>query len=499
VKPTASKGSSLEEGLAGPSFFKGLHALKDDPSLAVVRCLAERAGQSLYLVGGMVRNICLARPLPHDYDFVYEGDTADLAVEAALALNGSAFVLDKDNGLYRVAVKARDGAENVTMDFLPLNYPSIEDDLGARDFTVNAMAVPLTELSGFGGKGPSLIDPFGGLGDCKKRVLCLVSGEKTLKADPLRCLRAVRLAQQYGLSIEKEAESLIREYAPLIRQRRVSRERIRDELSLIFASGGTSKALCRLLELGLINTVMPALAPFIKNESLFSLETLDEAERLIREIRADLFPQRPLEMKRAFEGRAGGTSVAAVLKLAAFFHDAALHRRNAGSCEGLGGPEGEERLCAVILKELTFGNKTVRAVKGLLCNLERWSGVPLSACGSYPVADLLFTLVKEETGLGPPIFVALAMVEARARGEASKAEREKALYAMAEYYFGSCRAAAPEPLLSGVEIMRDFKIPRGEGVGLLKRMLGKAILSGEVRDKKGAHACIKKWIDERWG
>jgi len=491
VKPDRQEGVSLEEGLSGPIFFDGIKALREDTLLRAVLRLTAGRGHALYLVGGMVRNICLNRPLPNDYDFVYEGDTRGLAEEAAKALGGSAFVLDRDNGLYRVAVKAERGGRAValTMDFLPLNYPSIEADLRARDFTINAMAIPLTPLfyksGGKGGPVLSLIDPLGGLGDCKKRVLRLVEGEKTLRADPLRCLRAPRLAQVYGLSLDATAERLIKECAPLIREKSVARERVREELSFIFSARGTAEALLSLIELGLLNMVMPTLGPAVPEGSLSSFKTLEEAEKLIAEITSGEFSNHPLEMKKAFEEGGRGLSPAVALKLAAFFHDIALHF-----------PEGSD-LSTVVLRELAFGNKTVRAVKGLLAGLRRWSEVPVSAYDSEVLPSLLLRLASEETGLTPPLFIGLALADARALGKAPKGARLKALCALLDYYFNTFVSTPPAPLLSGVEIMRDFNMPAGEGVGFIKKALEKAMLRGEVRDKKEALRDIKKWIDER--
>ena len=83
MKPALPKGLSLTKGLLRPLFFEGLQTLAEDPLLAVVLRIAAKKGKPLYLVGGMVRNICLNRPLSIDYDFVYEGDAAELAGEVA--------------------------------------------------------------------------------------------------------------------------------------------------------------------------------------------------------------------------------------------------------------------------------------------------------------------------------------------------------------------------------------------------------------------------------
>jgi len=211
-------------------------------------------------------------------------------------------------------------------------------------------------------------------------------------------------------------------------------------------------------------------------------------------------------MKAAFEGYGKGISAVLNLKLAAFFYDVTPYCEKRGTGMGPGKaisvdcsnvPGGE--IVEAVLKDLALGNKTARAVKGLLLNLKRWLDVPLEVCASPVVAALVFRLLAEETSLDPPVFIAFAAVAAGAEDEVSRAPRIKALKAMMEYYVTTFRDTPPEPLCNGVEIMSKFKIPPGKEVGKLKNKLEKAILRGEVRDEKGAFLYIKKKIYERWG
>ncbi|MFQ5479919.1 MAG: hypothetical protein ACE5DW_01425, partial [Thermodesulfobacteriota bacterium] len=378
------KGASAEKGLRGPLFFERFSPLAEDVFLSAVTRLAAGRGLSIYLVGGMIRNILLNEALPRDYDFLVEGETAELAAEAARELGGSAFLLDKENGLYRVAIKK--AGIIITMDFLPLRFPRVEDDLLQRDFTLNAMALPLAPLCA-DPPAVTLIDPLGGLIDCDKRALRL-AGEEALRADPLRSLRAVRLSYRYGLTIDEKTRELIKKQAPLIEEKSVSIERIRDEIALIFTAHRTAEAIACLVELDLLDVAMPPLkslrgAADLLCKSPVSLKTLKEADTLHGEIEAGSFCACPAEMRSYFMDHQTWPSAALSLKLAAFFHDLCLDPEKTGDLPGSSshsGASSSTALLSSLLKEMLIGVKTIRAVTGLLRALQRFIGIPAALC-----------------------------------------------------------------------------------------------------------------------
>jgi tRNA nucleotidyltransferase/poly(A) polymerase len=186
------------------------------------------AGEDAWVVGGAVRDELLGHPVI-DLDIAL-ADPRAAAHAYAKRSGGAPFPLSDRHGAWRVAL---DGGR--TVDFTPLRG-RIEDDLATRDFTVNAIAVPLA--------GGEAVDPFGGRRDLVERVLRRVSGG-VFEDDPLRLLRAVRLVDQFGFTLEEETATLIRASAHLVD--RPSGERIVAELEQLSAGG------FRLLdELGLL-------------------------------------------------------------------------------------------------------------------------------------------------------------------------------------------------------------------------------------------------------
>jgi Poly A polymerase head domain/Probable RNA and SrmB- binding site of polymerase A len=185
-----------------------------------MRELAEEvlAGQDAWVVGGAVRDELLGREIV-DLDIAVREPEA--AAKAYVRRGGGApFPLSERHGAWRVAVD-----QGRTVDFTPLPA-SIEDDLATRDFTINAIAEPLS--------GGEAVDPYGGRGDIESRLIRAVSPE-VFTDDPLRLLRAVRLEDELGFTLEPETERLVREHAQLVT--RPARERSLAELVRLSVDG----------------------------------------------------------------------------------------------------------------------------------------------------------------------------------------------------------------------------------------------------------------------
>jgi hypothetical protein len=176
------------------------------------------AGEEAWVVGGAVRDELLGRELV-DLDIACR-EPERAARRYARKAGGAPFPLSETHGAWRVAA-----GEGRTVDFTPLRG-SIEDDLATRDFTLNAIAVPLA--------GGPAVDPFAGGSDLEARVLRAVS-PGIFEADPLRLLRAVRLEDELCLRLDAETEALVRAASALVV--RPAGERIVSELLRLSADG----------------------------------------------------------------------------------------------------------------------------------------------------------------------------------------------------------------------------------------------------------------------
>ncbi|MDO9130574.1 MAG: HD domain-containing protein [Anaerolineales bacterium] len=200
----------------------------------------------VYLVGGAVRDVLLGRAT-HDLDFAMSGDAIKTARRVANSLKADFYPLDPERDTGRVILMAKDGTRTV-MDFAAFRGPDLEADLRGRDFTLNAMAVDVRTLA--------LYDPLGGALDLLEKRLRVCS-PSAIEDDPLRILRAIRLAAAFGFHILPETRQVMKQAVKLLPN--VSPERLRDELFRILEGPQPATSLRALDLLGALASVLPEL------------------------------------------------------------------------------------------------------------------------------------------------------------------------------------------------------------------------------------------------
>lgn len=194
----------------------------------------------VYVVGGSVRDL-LAGRMPHDYDMVVHQDCTNFASRLAAMTGGHIVELGKQQQkLLRVVTK------DLFFDIMPVNGTSIENDLRRRDFTINAMAVDVSS-----GK---LIDPLGGQKDLAAKKVRMVSRE-VFRKDPVRLIRAYRMAATFEYNIDKNTQAAIAADANLIQKS--AGERIREELFKIFQCSASHSYLSMMARSDLLFSIFP--------------------------------------------------------------------------------------------------------------------------------------------------------------------------------------------------------------------------------------------------
>lgn len=241
----------------------GLIPSEKQSLIGQVAALAAEMRLPCYLVGGFVRDLMLRKSI-NDLDIVVEGDAIQFGRELVRRFGGRLTTHEK----FRTAVWELPDSQGSldlitarnesypTPGLLPLVKPStIADDLKRRDFTINAMAIRVD-----GGHFGELLDPLNGLSDLQAQVIRVLH-ERSFVDDPTRIFRAIRYSCRYEFHLDDVTLALINKDSLQVLSR-LSGERLRHELDLIFEEDRSAQMMARLGELGILPYIHPALPLF---------------------------------------------------------------------------------------------------------------------------------------------------------------------------------------------------------------------------------------------
>ena len=227
----------------------------------IISKVAQENNQTVYIVGGYVRDLLMQRKAPTDIDFVTEQSGIELAKAVGKELGdlkvsvfktyGTAMIKYKDLDLEFVGARKESYSEDSRKPAVETG--TLEDDQKRRDFTVNALAISLN-AENFG----ELIDPFNGREDMQNKILRTpLEPAQTYSDDPLRMMRAIRFASVLHFEIEKNSLEAIKQEAERIKI--VSMERIMVEFNKIMLSEKPSVGLKLMEETTLLEKIIPEL------------------------------------------------------------------------------------------------------------------------------------------------------------------------------------------------------------------------------------------------
>ncbi len=509
MKRVSVKGNDKTRGRRKPaSCFIGheeAHRLRYDDVIKAVHALALDAEAKAYLVGGMVRDALIgcAPPTVCDYDFALEPlelaravDVAAFANRLVMRLNGSPFVLDKNEPSYRVVFMKGGGWSNA--DISSVKGGGIIQDLMLRDFTVNAAAIDLHALfEEDGGKG-FLIDPLKGKEDAASKLLRM-TGQRVFDDDPLRSLRAVRLAARYGFTITQDTLEAMRLAA--VSLDKVSAERVRDEMILMFAGPCAAACMRTLLDLGLARMVFPELEAWRKLKgydlTAHSLSTLEEAELLLQAptpALSALFGSHAPEVRRHLDAKIGVVSRAALFKLGAFFHDmgkAETMTRADGVLHFIGHDSGGASIARPMLRRLKMSRAAARSLTNMIKNHHRvFSFAALNKPSERAKAHLFRACGSESIEM-----LCLSVADARATRNGNEDNELLAVVkSLADFYFDVYSRKKPKPIMDGSFVMKTFGLRQGVIIGEILRRVNEEVEAGAIRNKKEAVQFVRKLL-----
>lgn len=446
--------------------------------------------QPIYLVGGIVRDMLLKRETK-DIDFVTV-NAEKFAKKFAQTLGGSFFILDDENKIYRVVLK-----ENYFTDFAHMRGGDIENDLKLRDFTVDAMAIRIDNSK-------KLIDPFEGQEDLKNKTIRMV-GQNIFEEDPLRLLRAFRLAATLDFEIETNTLKLISRQSRLIKK--VAPERVREELTKILSCPRGYLTFNQMDKNNLLEILLPEIKKMkntaqdfygddgVWHHTLSGLKYLEEIFPRLNKY----FPNYAEKISDHLEEKiTGDISRWVILKLAYLLHDFGkpqTHSREGKRSRFFGHEMAGTKLAQKILERLHFSNKERHLVTNVISNHMR----PGNLTSLKEITDKAiyryFRDLKDEA----LDTLVLSLADARTTEDTVISRKKQKIYPVdfkkhlrgvkeiIKRYYTRKKQIVPKNILNGDEIMKYFHLSEGPRIGQLIEMLKEAQAQKLVRTKKEAY------------
>jgi poly(A) polymerase len=436
-------------------------------------------GPDAWIAGGAVRDAALGREVT-DLDLAVAGDPAAAAKAVADATGGHAFELSAEFATWRAVAADR----SWQLDATALRGETIEADLAARDFTLGAVAVPLD--------GGETLDPFGGLADLERRRLRAVGGG-SFAADPLRLLRAARLAADLGLEVDPGTVALARAEAG--RAAEPAGERQLAELRRLLGGPDPLRGLALLDELGLTAVVLPEV------EALRGVEQgpnhhLDVHGHTLAVLERTLEVERDLERfagERAGEARAlldeplaDETSRGTALRFGALLHDIgkpATRGERDGYVTFVGHDGAGAEIVVDICRRLRAGRRLTTHLSALTRHHLRL-GFMVHEAPLPPRRVHEYLRATEPVAADVTLLTVADRLSARGSGPFATEEAIEAHLRLAREMLAAAfdwrRDGPPAPLLRGDELAAELGIEPGPELGELLAELEAAQYAGEI-------------------
>lgn len=433
----------------------------------------------IYLVGGAVRDILLNRKI-RDFDFSVEGLVRPIGKNVANELNGAYYVLDDEREMVRVIIDDETMGQ-FDVDIALMSGDDIADDLRERDFTLNAMAIELTDP-------PVLVDPLDGLMDLKNGILHMCSPD-SLKNDPLRALRAVRMCLEFGLGMDDDLVGELKSVRGLMG--RSSMERYRDELFKIVKLHKNSQAVRLFAGFEFLEHLFPGSAAGFGDEKVRNIENADLFSLMMtRREDDDNISDDPF---MAYASQRLGNYKPALKaffdKTLALYHSRRMLLAYASIvCELSDDIDQIKQWCmrlAFSSSELAFVISAIQSCQYLVSfpNVVNCSDVDIYR---------YFRQFKEGGVAGFALYLA-SMYSEREIPDAYKHWCDCVVFIqnmISAYFSRYMEVIDPKPLMSGNDIQSLLKIPAGPMIGKAKNALIEAQISGSVRNLSEAESFL---------
>ncbi len=479
------------------------------PLLAQLRTYFSGLGVPVYLVGGYLRDSLLNSPPQRDADIALAADTQSVGRDLALALDGSFVPLSPERGIARVVVQHPDGGQ-WTVDLTPLPG-SIEEDLARRDFTIDAMALPLSAWES-AAQGEQVVDPFNGRRDLLEKAVRAVS-PGVFRDDPARLVRSVRLASSLGFRLDPQTTQQVKADAARISQ--VAPERVRDEFLAVLAMDGAKRSLEALDRLDLLCRIVPELAeakgveqPRMHYWDVWGhlMHSVESAERITQGHQHSpiyTLVHWTAETAAHFSREVSdGISRRTLLKLAALFHDIAKPRTKqvdeTGRTRFPDHSEVGAEMTSQRLSQLRVGSRgvalTAKMVEHHLRPAHMMQGV------EFPTNRAIYRYFRDlEDAAVDTLYLCQADYIAAKGPEISQDDWAGHARMVAHILQTGLQPAVSgriDRLVDGKELMQHFNLGPGPVIGMLLDRVEEARAAGEIATREEALALAAGTLNE---
>lgn len=428
------------------------------PSLIAIHRL-RKAGFEAYWVGGSVRDLLLKKK-PKDFDVVTSARVPDIS-----RLFPKHIKVGKKFGIV-IVTEFGDPLEIATfrqdLDYKDGRHPSgvkpasLEEDVLRRDFTVNGLLYDPSQ--------GRLIDRVAGVRDLKRKLIRTIGkADARFREDHLRILRAIRFSVQLGFKIERTTWQAIRKNA--VKLRKISAERIREELLKILASPEPDRGLLLLEQSGVLKVILPEVQKLkgVKQSKSYHPE-------------GDVFRHTCLVMKSL-------PNAGPALLMAGLLHDVEKASTRFRDKKGIHfyGHEVKGAVTAVrILKRLKFSRDDQTQVDYMIRNHLRWFSGPE------------MRLTRLRTHMDHPYFLP-AMELLRADIDGGNKDRKAYRYIMAQYKKFKKSGQKSQQLLLGRDLIA-MGINQGPIIGEILRALEEKRQEEVLKTQEEA----RKWVEKTY-
>jgi putative nucleotidyltransferase with HDIG domain len=470
-----------------------------------VAAFSRERGISLHLVGGFLRAQLMGEAaLPTNVDLAIPAKALETSRALADELGGSYVCLDETTETARVIVEAEGG--RVELDLSAFRGPTLERDLALRDFTINAIAVPLEIWCDGEPWVRRLIDPLGGRGDLEARLLrpCYPG---TFEDDAVRILRAFRFASALGLTLDPQITPLLASAAP--RLSGVAGERVRDELFGILQTDRASWALAELNRAGAVDVLFPELAAgrglaqgvyHHLDVLAHQLETVAQCDRMLRDLEELSAPLRDPVAEYCRGCLVEQRSRKALIKLAGLFHDVGKPATRRVEPDGdiwfIGHEQFGAGLVEAVTERLRLSRREAEMVHGLVLYHLR----PGHLSRASPLTPrAIFRFFRDLGEDGPACLLLWWADRLATRGPASRVDqidqqRARLEELLSAYFFTAEEVVRPPRLINGTELMAALGLAPGPLIGKLLHAVEEAQADGQMRSRDDAVALARSLL-----